>query len=146
MLPVQLVVLLLYSASTRCSSLVWCNSLFMTSLLYRPCFLIFLATQAARAGLTKYTGVTGTAPLRQAICDDLLRRKGTAYTPAEIVVSNGAKQVCLVVVCGACLAHCLGVFQCECVLVLYSLVRDHTHSPCSSTGYQHTVVQSAMQM
>jgi aspartate aminotransferase len=55
-----------------------------------------MATQAARAGLTKYTGVTGTAPLRQAICDDLLRRKGTAYSPSEIVVSNGAKQVSLV--------------------------------------------------
>lgn len=43
---------------------------------------------------TKYTAVKGTNPLRQAIADDLKRRKGIVYDPnTEIVVSNGAKQV-----------------------------------------------------
>ncbi|KAG5176607.1 aspartate aminotransferase, partial [Tribonema minus] len=57
-----------------------------------PAAVIEATAQAARAGMTKYTGVTGTAPLRAAICADLLRRKGVQYEPAEIVVSNGAKQ------------------------------------------------------
>lgn len=44
-------------------------------------------------GDTKYTAVTGTAELRQAIVNDLKRRKGIEYNPAtEIVVGNGAKQ------------------------------------------------------
>jgi aspartate/methionine/tyrosine aminotransferase len=42
---------------------------------------------------TRYTAVTGTAALRQAIADDLLTRKGITYDPnTEIVVGNGAKQ------------------------------------------------------
>jgi len=42
---------------------------------------------------TRYTAVTGTAALRQAIADDLLDRKGITYDPnTEIVVGNGAKQ------------------------------------------------------
>ncbi|CAN0470832.1 unnamed protein product, partial [Discosporangium mesarthrocarpum] len=40
----------------------------------------------------KYTGVTGSLDLRQAICKDLARRKGIQYTPDEVVVANGAKQ------------------------------------------------------
>mmetsp|Transcript_7753 Transcript_7753/g.19249 ORF Transcript_7753/g.19249 Transcript_7753/m.19249 type:complete len:442 (-) Transcript_7753:3182-4507(-) len=48
---------------------------------------------AIQDGQTKYTAVTGTAQLRQAIADDLQRRKGLTYNPAtEIVVGNGAKQ------------------------------------------------------
>eukprot|EP00562_Extubocellulus_spinifer_P004203 CAMPEP_0178529006 /NCGR_PEP_ID=MMETSP0696-20121128/32104_1 /TAXON_ID=265572 /ORGANISM="Extubocellulus spinifer, Strain CCMP396" /LENGTH=494 /DNA_ID=CAMNT_0020160695 /DNA_START=43 /DNA_END=1527 /DNA_ORIENTATION=+ len=42
---------------------------------------------------TRYTAVTGTAALRQAIADDLNRRKGLTYDPqTEVVVGNGAKQ------------------------------------------------------
>jgi len=42
---------------------------------------------------TRYTAVTGTAALRQAIARDLLERKGIAYDAnTEIVVGNGAKQ------------------------------------------------------
>lgn len=42
---------------------------------------------------TRYTAVTGTAPLRQAIAEDLLNRKGVKYDAnTEIVVGNGAKQ------------------------------------------------------
>ena len=48
---------------------------------------------AVIAGDTKYTAVTGTADLRNAIAADLKRRKGVEYNPAnEIVVGNGAKQ------------------------------------------------------
>ena len=48
---------------------------------------------AVNAGDTKYTAVTGTAALRQAIADDLQRRKNVTYHPAtDICVANGAKQ------------------------------------------------------
>jgi hypothetical protein len=39
-----------------------------------------------------YTAVTGDVELRQAICNDLLKRKNVSYSPEEIVVANGAKQ------------------------------------------------------
>lgn len=42
-------------------------------------------------GLTKYTPAPGTIGLRKAICEKLLRDNGLAYTPEQIVVSNGAK-------------------------------------------------------
>jgi aspartate/methionine/tyrosine aminotransferase len=42
---------------------------------------------------TKYTAVSGILSLRQAIADDLQKRKHTTYNPnTEILVSNGAKQ------------------------------------------------------
>lgn len=48
---------------------------------------------AIKNGETRYTAVTGTAALRNAIAADLKRRKGTDYNPqTEIVVGNGAKQ------------------------------------------------------
>jgi len=52
------------------------------------------ATVAAiNSGDTRYTAVTGTADLRNAIAEDLKRRKGVEYNPTnEIVVGNGAKQ------------------------------------------------------
>jgi aspartate/glutamate/aspartate-prephenate aminotransferase len=57
-----------------------------------PAQVLDATTAAVRAGDTKYTGVTGTMALRSAICEDLLRRKGTRYEPSQIVVGNGAKQ------------------------------------------------------
>jgi len=49
--------------------------------------------QAVQAGQTRYTALTGTLELRQAIAHDLQRRKGVAYDPkSEILVGNGAKQ------------------------------------------------------
>nr|AIT70213.1 aspartate aminotransferase [Sargassum integerrimum] len=57
-----------------------------------PQAVISATATAAREGATKYTGVTGSFDLRQAICDDLSRRKNLAYTPGDIVVANGAKQ------------------------------------------------------
>nr|AIT70246.1 aspartate aminotransferase [Sargassum thunbergii] len=57
-----------------------------------PPAVISATATAAQEGATKYTGVTGSLDLRQAICDDLSRRKNLAYTPGDIVVANGAKQ------------------------------------------------------
>ena len=48
---------------------------------------------AIDAGNTRYTAVAGTLELRQHICDKLKRDNALDYTPAEIIVSNGAKQV-----------------------------------------------------
>lgn len=51
------------------------------------------AIDAVHAGDTRYTAVTGTLALRQAIAADLQRRKGVTYdAKSEIVVGNGAKQ------------------------------------------------------
>ena len=45
-----------------------------------------------REGHTRYTPNTGTAALRQAICDKLQADNGLHYGPGDVVVSNGAKQ------------------------------------------------------
>ena len=61
---------------------------------FAPPAPILSATEAAvRGGLTKYTAVSGTAALREAIAAHLKERKGTAYDAAsEILLGNGAKQ------------------------------------------------------
>ncbi|CAM9285261.1 unnamed protein product [Ectocarpus sp. 12 AP-2014] len=57
-----------------------------------PDAVIEATATAAREGVTKYTGVTGTVGLRRAICADLARRKNLTYSEGDIVVANGAKQ------------------------------------------------------
>ena len=58
-----------------------------------PKAVLDAAVQAIADGQTRYTAVTGTAELRNAIAADLKRRKGLTYNPqTEIVVGNGAKQ------------------------------------------------------
>ena len=47
---------------------------------------------AIDAGITRYTPVAGTLDLRQKICDKFIHDNGLEYTPAEIIVSSGAKQ------------------------------------------------------
>jgi aspartate aminotransferase len=47
--------------------------------------------KALEAGVTKYTPTSGTPELKQAICAKLKRDNGLDYTPAQIVVSIGAK-------------------------------------------------------
>lgn len=47
---------------------------------------------AIRGGKTVYTSPQGTLALREAICQKLARQNGLTYSPAEILVSNGAKQ------------------------------------------------------
>lgn len=49
------------------------------------------AIKAIREGQTKYTPASGTLDLKKAICEKLKRDNGLDYTPANIVVSNGAK-------------------------------------------------------
>ena len=58
------------------------------------------AHQAIRNNYSRYSPVPGYANLREAIAAKLQRENGLHYTPAEIVVSNGAKQG----VCNAVLA------------------------------------------
>ena len=49
------------------------------------------AEAAIRAGRTKYTPAAGIPDLRKAIAVDHARRTGLPVTPAQVVVSNGAK-------------------------------------------------------
>ncbi len=49
------------------------------------------AIKAIEEGQTKYTPASGTVALKKAICEKLKRDNGLSYTPANIVVSNGAK-------------------------------------------------------
>lgn len=51
------------------------------------------AVEAITRGETKYTSVTGTPALQQAILKTLELRTGLRYTPAEITIGGGAKQV-----------------------------------------------------
>ena len=56
-----------------------------------PAYIRDAAHEALDKGVTKYTPASGTMELRRAICDKLLRDNGLTYTPAQVVVSNGAK-------------------------------------------------------
>ena len=49
------------------------------------------AIRAIKEGQTKYTPASGTLELKKAICEKLKRDNALDYTPANIVVSNGAK-------------------------------------------------------
>ena len=49
------------------------------------------AIKAINDGFTKYTAVDGIPALKQAIIDKLQRENGLTYTPAQVIVNNGAK-------------------------------------------------------
>src|SRR3546814_19923112 len=51
------------------------------------------AIKAIRDGQTKYTAVDGTPELKKAICAKFKRANGLDYTPAEVTVGTGGKQV-----------------------------------------------------
>jgi aspartate aminotransferase len=51
------------------------------------------AIAAIERGETKYTDVAGTLALRQAVCEKFRRDHGIDYTPEEILVATGGKQV-----------------------------------------------------
>ncbi|KEJ89947.1 pyridoxal phosphate-dependent aminotransferase [Sulfitobacter donghicola] len=51
------------------------------------------AVAAIAAGKTKYTAVDGIPELKQAICAKFKRDNGLEYTPAQVSVSTGGKQV-----------------------------------------------------
>ncbi len=56
-----------------------------------PANVVEAAKKALDMGLTRYTPSSGTAELRKAVADRLMRKYGLAYSPGEIIVSNGAK-------------------------------------------------------
>lgn len=51
------------------------------------------AVQALAKGKTKYTAVEGILPLRQAIVDKFKKENNIEYTPDQVVVGAGAKQI-----------------------------------------------------
>jgi aspartate aminotransferase len=51
------------------------------------------AKAAIDAGKTRYTPVDGIPELKRAICDKFLRENGLSYTPAQISVGTGGKQI-----------------------------------------------------
>jgi aspartate aminotransferase len=51
------------------------------------------AVAAIAAGKTKYTAPDGIIELKQAICDKFKRDNGLEYTPSQVSVSSGGKQV-----------------------------------------------------
>jgi aspartate aminotransferase len=51
------------------------------------------AKRAIDAGKTRYTAVDGIPELKKAICDKFLRENGLTYTPAQISVGTGGKQI-----------------------------------------------------
>lgn len=57
-----------------------------------PQAVLDATTKALIDGNTRYTDVRGTAELREAISDDLYKRKGVLYDASQILVGNGAKQ------------------------------------------------------
>lgn len=56
-----------------------------------PAYICEAAKAAMDRGETRYTPVAGTLSLRKAVCAKLKKENGLDYTPAQIVVSNGAK-------------------------------------------------------
>jgi aspartate aminotransferase len=51
------------------------------------------AIRAIEQNFTKYTGAGGTAELKQAVCERHAKDFGTAYKPAECIISVGGKHV-----------------------------------------------------
>ncbi len=58
-----------------------------------PPHIVEAAHQAALAGETRYPPTNGTLALRKAVSDKLARENNLTYSPDEIIVANGAKQV-----------------------------------------------------
>ena len=58
-----------------------------------PDFIKAGAKAAMDKGQTKYTPVTGTVELRKAICEKFRRENNLSYTPEQVIVGTGGKQV-----------------------------------------------------
>ena len=56
-----------------------------------PAHICQAGDEAIRTGKTRYTPAAGIPALRKAVADDYSRRSGLSVTPAQVVVSNGAK-------------------------------------------------------
>lgn len=57
-----------------------------------PAYIRQAAIDAIESGKTRYTAVPGIMELRQAVCDRYEHKYGLKYAPAQVVVSNGAKE------------------------------------------------------
>ncbi|MEX2540266.1 MAG: pyridoxal phosphate-dependent aminotransferase [Trueperaceae bacterium] len=61
---------------------------------FQPPEHVFDAVRDALArGMTKYTASEGTFELRQAVCDKFGRENGLGYSPDQVMISTGGKQV-----------------------------------------------------
>ncbi len=58
-----------------------------------PEHVLEAAREAIRLGLTKYTPSEGMIELREAVCEKFRRENGLHYSPEQILVSTGGKQV-----------------------------------------------------
>jgi len=58
-----------------------------------PEFVRRAVVEALEAGQTRYTATNGSQELREAICAKFSRDNGLQFTPAQIAVSSGAKQI-----------------------------------------------------
>lgn len=58
-----------------------------------PANICEAAKRAIDNGKTRYTAVDGIPELKKAICDKFLRENGLTYTPAQISVGTGGKQI-----------------------------------------------------
>ena len=58
-----------------------------------PAHIRAAGINAIEAGKTRYTAVDGIAELKSAICAKFKRDNGLDYTPAQVTVSSGGKQV-----------------------------------------------------
>ncbi|MDQ2735285.1 MAG: pyridoxal phosphate-dependent aminotransferase [Pseudomonadota bacterium] len=58
-----------------------------------PPHIVEAAYQAMKAGQTRYTVVDGTPELKRAVVDKFSRENGLTYTPDQVSVGNGGKQV-----------------------------------------------------
>ena len=56
-----------------------------------PEYIKDAAKQALDQGKTKYTPASGISQLKKALCEKFKKDNGLTYTPAQIVVTNGAK-------------------------------------------------------
>ena len=57
-----------------------------------PEYIRDAAKHALDAGMTRYTPVSGTLHLREEICTKLQCDNNLTYTPAQVIVTTGAKQ------------------------------------------------------
>ncbi len=51
------------------------------------------AKKAIDEGFTKYTAASGTPELKKAVCDKFKRENNLDYSPDQIIISNGGKQI-----------------------------------------------------
>jgi len=56
-----------------------------------PDYIKEAAIQAIKSGYTKYTPASGSAELKEAVCEKLRKENGLDYAPKEVIINCGAK-------------------------------------------------------